>query len=116
MNEYVPLSEGKIRELARDTYKERVFWSTAIPEKEFENIATAVFMPLMLVGEEVLDQMAAVRAIPYEYMSEAGPRSVNGYPTFFSMRYISADDYNRVRKALQAITAAVDGDEEETRG
>lgn len=37
-----------------------------------------------------------------EHVSKAGPRSINGYPMFFSMRAIHKDDWVRIRKAVEA--------------
>lgn len=36
----------------------------------------------------------------YEEYSKAGPRSINGYPCFFSFRVLSRNDWERARKAI----------------
>jgi hypothetical protein len=36
----------------------------------------------------------------WEWMSKAGPRAINGYPTFFSVRLLHRDDWERARKAI----------------
>jgi hypothetical protein len=36
----------------------------------------------------------------YEWMEKAGPRSVNGYPTFFSCRLLHKEDWERAKVAI----------------
>lgn len=36
----------------------------------------------------------------YEYYSEQSPRSINGYPSFFSFRLLSHGDWERAKKAI----------------
>jgi hypothetical protein len=38
--------------------------------------------------------------ILWEWMHKAGPRSVNGYPIFFSLRIMHREDWNRALKAI----------------
>ncbi len=37
----------------------------------------------------------------YENVSEAGPMSINGYPTFYSMKLLHKDDWDRVLAAVR---------------
>lgn len=37
----------------------------------------------------------------YEYLDKAGPRSINGYPIFFSMRIMHRDDWARAARAIE---------------
>ena len=46
----------------------------------------------------------------FEYMEEAGPTSINGYPSFGSFRYINKEDwptfvdyYEKIKNALENI-------------
>lgn len=45
----------------------------------------------------------------YEYFSEAGPRSVNGYPTFVSLHMVSQEDAIKVWEKYELIKKAVEG-------
>lgn len=38
--------------------------------------------------------------VVYEEHSKAGPRSINGYPIFYSFRVLSRNDWDRARKAI----------------
>jgi len=53
------------------------------------------------VVEGFLKQWLANIGILYEYMSQAGPRSINGCPMFFSVRYMHREDWCRARGAIQ---------------
>lgn len=46
--------------------------------------------------QEYAEQLGVI----WEWMSQAGPRSINGYPTFSSHRLLHRDDWERARKAL----------------
>ena len=43
-----------------------------------------------------LDQLGVI----YEWMSKAGPRAINGMPTFFSCRLMHKEDWERARQAI----------------
>lgn len=51
------------------------------------------------VGRKSDEDWASV-GIFYEYLDKAGPRSVNGWPSFLSMRLMHVDDWERCRKAI----------------
>lgn len=51
-------------------------------------------MPLALGAADKID--ADKVGMLYEYMDKAGPRSVNGYPCFFSFRWLDKRDSRRV--------------------
>ena len=48
-------------------------------------------------------------AVFFEEYSKAEPRSINGYPCFFSCRYMTFTDYEKVREVAQALQSAMDG-------
>jgi hypothetical protein len=49
-----------------------------------------VFMPLAFIDKEAHEQMKADEVdMFYEYVSEAGPRSVNGMPIFMSVQTLT---------------------------
>lgn len=59
--------------------------------------AQVVFMPIALGALSTMteDQVKDVGMI-YEYLSEAGGRCVNGYPTFMSMKLLNRADTEKV--------------------
>ena len=60
-----------------------------------------VFMPLVFGAladwpREDLEQIG----ILWEYLDKAGPRSINGLPSFFSLRIMHRDDWERCFNAI----------------
>ncbi len=104
-NMYIPMTDQDIKKLAEDMYKELIFTDRHIENKEE---IPMVFMPLALVGREILGELADhPPGMIYEYMSKAGPMSINGMPIFASFRVVSIEDtkkvfahYNKIRDAV----------------
>jgi hypothetical protein len=69
-----------------------VFTSAQILEPE---MVCMVFMPLML-GAKVPEDVGCI----WEYMKDAVPRSINGYPSFFSCHFMNKEDWARAHKAI----------------
>lgn len=105
---YTPRTSEEIRQLALDAFKGNIFFATMIPDKDQDHMLPMVFMPIALATEELLKELCEFDAVPYEYFDKAGPRSVNGYPCFFSMYYLSGKDYERVRSKLKEIKEAME--------
>ena len=47
-----------------------------------------------------MDSLKQIGCI-YEFVDKAGPRSINGYPIFFSFRMIHTDDWARAAAAIE---------------
>jgi hypothetical protein len=45
----------------------------------------------------------------YEYYDKAGPMAVNGYPTFFSCGFLTADERTKVIEYHKTAKTALDG-------
>jgi len=66
-----------------------------------------VFMPIMFFDDKTTESLRAdPPGLVYEYMSEALPRGVNGYPCFMSMRYLSIDDTKSLFEIIKKLEAA----------
>lgn len=75
-----------------------------------QNLLPMIFMPLALMDEKMLKKLDKDGvAVFFEEYSKAGPRSINGYPCFFSCRYMTFTDYEKVREVAQALQSAMDG-------
>jgi hypothetical protein len=48
--------------------------------------------PLEILGSYLL----VLTVLVYVTLDKAGPRGINGYPTFFSVRYLQKTDHNRL--------------------
>lgn len=107
--------EKELNRLARDIVQQQVFLSVYIREADMQMLGM-IFMPLGLgaladMSEAEVNDIGVV----YEYYDKAGPRSVNGYPIFFSCHIISRQDWEYVvkkvdgmREAMKAIMGEVD--------
>jgi hypothetical protein len=82
-------TDKEIRQIVKDVYSGQVFATNDT------NIINLSFMVFMLMDPE---QAPKDVGLVYEYMSEAGPRSINGYPMFFSARYLTVEETQRFNK------------------
>ena len=96
------MSEEDLRKFVLDFLENRIFTDKHIRPHDYASMAPMVFMPLVFgvfskYNTESLKQIGCV----YAYMREAGPRSINGYPCFFSMHIVHIDDWARAAKAIE---------------
>lgn len=102
------MTPDEIKQLATDTFKEKVFYSTMIREIE-GHLINSIFMPIVFMDKNQIDQLKKDKvAAFYEYMSEAGPRVINGYPIFASMKTITVEDLAKVQEIVAKLTEATD--------
>ena len=85
-------TEKDLKQIAMDLFDGKIFSDRHISENEAHMIGN-VFMPIALgafkdTPEEELKNIGMI----YEYLSEAGPRSINGMPMFMSFRYLTKDE------------------------
>ena len=86
-------SKAEIKQLATDIAMNKVFCSCFMPEHDISHLLGMVFMPLMFgVSKDMPKAMADDIGFVYEYYDKAGPRSINGYPIFFSCAFVSKHD------------------------
>lgn len=80
-----------LRALALDIVEGKVFgsWQLHNPAKEL----SMVFLALLFANKE--DTPTDIGAV-YEYMSSAGVGSINGYPIFYSCRFLTMQQYKDV--------------------
>jgi hypothetical protein len=85
--EHKPMSEPERRQLALDIMDGKVFGSWNLDPDEARNVIGMIFLPLSL-GANVPKGVAHI----YEYLSQAGPRAINGNPIFMSFRVLLKED------------------------
>lgn len=95
------MDDEKLREFVDAVVSKRVFLSCYLGEDN-SNITGSVFMPIAFGcfaewSEEEMKQIGEI----YEYMDKAGPRSIDGFPSFFSMQMIHVEDWNRAITAIE---------------
>lgn len=101
-----PLEE--IGKLANDFLAGQIFTDRQIPPECGLDLGD-VFMPLMFLDEKQHEELKADSpGMLFEYMNEAGPRSVNGCPVFMSVQYLSKEDFMKFRDIVKALQAAKD--------
>jgi hypothetical protein len=101
------MTHEEVTALARDLVKDRIFMSDQLREHE-QNLLSSIFMPLVFMKPKDRQKMIdGDLAVLYEYFKEASPRSINGRPMFFSMRWLNQADYARVRAEEQRLRVAI---------
>jgi hypothetical protein len=107
-SEYKPLSEDAVKTLAQSIIRGEVFGSWQITEDSTVSIEQ-VFLFLLL-----LDEMTMKRVVRdgtshiYEYIKEAAPMAVNGYPMFYSGFWMNKTDFQRVMENVGQMEKAID--------
>jgi hypothetical protein len=97
----------EIKSLARDLVTNRIFLSNDPEEIKLSfGVVLAFLKPDMIDFNEV----AAV----FEYYSEAGPMSINGLPSFFSLQVIHTEDWPAFRAEAKRMMDALGIEPEET--
>jgi hypothetical protein len=107
LKSYAPKTDEEIKALAEDLYRGRIFTDRHI--RNGDKMATSVFMPIAFFDEKTLKSLREAKiGLFYEYMDKACPVSVNGYPTFGSVRMLSQDDTKRLFELHDKIKSAVE--------
>jgi hypothetical protein len=98
---YTRKSDDEIKQLALDVALGKVFGSWML---DHEDEASMCFVVLMLCGPREHAQLraAGVTAV-YEYLDKAGPRTVNGLPSFLSMQLLNQEDQGRLAGAVRRL-------------
>jgi len=99
------MDEKELRQLALDVAENKVFGTFHLREHE-QGLVGNIFMPILFMDEKQHKDMKEKDIFHiYEYNTEAGPRSVNGCPIFFSMRMISKKDWIQCVKYIEQYRA-----------
>lgn len=103
-------TEEEIKRVARGIATGEIFCNLHIHERD-ANLLGMIFIPLGLGGLGGLDPEDI--GMIYADMKDAGPRTINGYPIFFSAKMINRKDtatvLERSRKIVEAIKMAEEG-------
>ena len=103
-----PLTDAEVSEIAKDYYSGHIFGSWQLTGYD-KNLVGSVFMILLFLDDITTKQLLNDGAVHcYEHLSQAGPTAINGYPTFFSCRFITTADLERVLAKAREIKAVMD--------
>lgn len=86
------LADSELLDLLHDVRRGAVFGAWALRDGDGTDLAM-VFLPIAL-GAQLPFNTGSI----YEHLDKAGPRSVNGYPCFSSLRVLTI--YDRIRLGL----------------
>lgn len=104
-NQTTSMSDVQLKKLAIDISDGKVFTDTMIPPDQYQMVSI-IFMPLIFLGKEKLEELANTCGLLYEYYDKAGPRSVNGFPIFFSFNSLNKEDIKKVDEYYKKIEEA----------
>lgn len=96
------LPEQELRDLARQIVTNEVFITNSKEGLDF-----AFGTVLALGGAELLVEAAEQVGALWEEYSKAGPRSINGYPSFFSYHVVHRDDLSALGQTIAEFKAAL---------
>jgi hypothetical protein len=101
-----PLPEAELKEFIFGLCDGRIFTSAHLREHELEFLQI-VFMPLGLGmfrdhTENEMKKIEQELGVMWEWIDKAGPRSINGLPSFFSVRMLCKSDWAKAIKAHKA--------------
>jgi hypothetical protein len=115
------LSPEKLDEIAKDIALNKIFTSAHMRPNDWATTLGLVFMPLALgafASEKPKDfEVGALKddgytlqdiGLFYEYWDKAGPRSINGYPIFFSCAVLNHEDTKYVLDKAREIQEKIE--------
>lgn len=100
---YVSKTDDEIKALAMKVFTNEVFTSLQVDPNDLRLLQN-IFMPLALADDLFIKRLQLDKAYCfYADMSGAGPRTVNGYPVFFSVSYLDFADTQRLVEKYKNI-------------
>ena len=106
------LSPQELSTFIEDMINNKIFCLHHIREEEMLRMGSMVFMPIAFGAKFSPEEEQNIGTI-YEYWDQAGPRSINGYPCFFSMRVLHKDDWDLAKVEILKEQAAQKARKEE---
>lgn len=97
------MTDDQIRQFVNDLCEDRIFTDRHLHPRD-SNLLSMIFMPLALGlfkdhSKEEIEKLQIGGF--WEYYEKAGPRSINGYPIFFSCHIIGQKDLERALAAYK---------------
>lgn len=87
-------TDEELKTIARDLFTGKIFCDRHL--REGENLEM-VFSILLFMNKEQHEKFQAEEPyFIYEYLNQAGPRSCNGLPMFFSMQFLKKADSDKM--------------------
>ena len=87
---------AELKKLAVDIVEGKVFGTWNIPSYD-QHLVPLIFVPLSFMDAKQLKKLKRRKVVHvYEYLDKAAPKTVNGYPIFFSFRLLKKRDWKRL--------------------
>lgn len=110
-SKYVVHSKADIRELALGVRAGTIFGSWMLSETD-RHLLGSIFMPLMFMDDMHKKTLIRDEIVHfYGKLNDAAPRSINGFPMFFSMRSINKEDCDQLESMLKHLEAFMSEDD-----
>ena len=102
------LPPEQLSQLAKDIMGGQVFIADQLPEHSV-HLLPNIFVSLGLGGlsslsEEDREDIGFI----YEYLNQAGPLGINGYPMFFSCKLLGKEDTKVLYEKLRQVAVALE--------
>lgn len=101
------LDKEAFKKLVIDFDGNLIFSDRHVPERD-SHLIQNIFMPLAFGFNYPKEELEKIGMI-YEYLDQASPRGVNGYPTFLSFRILNVPDTTRLLAKVLEIRHAREG-------
>lgn len=95
------MNNSELKKLAWDIHAGKIFTDRHIRKDDYRLVAS-IFMPTIFMSEKQRNEVINSGMI-YEYYDKAGPRSINGYPCFMSLRILNKDDTKKIIEYVKEI-------------
>lgn len=93
--------KAELKKLALDIYKKQIFGTWQIKDPD---MVGSVFMVVAFMDSKMAKQLETENIVHFcEYLNKAGPMSVNGMPTFFSMQTISKSEWDIIVPIIEEL-------------
>lgn len=100
-------TEEELTDLARAAFRGAIFTSLQVRPGD-EKLIPSIFLVLALMDGTAREEFLKHKpAMLYADMADASPRSVNGYPSFFSLNFLNIEETNVFMDKYNAIVDAV---------
>lgn len=100
-------TEAELKKLAWDIHAGKVFTNRHIREGD-ERLFPNIFMVTLFLDEKQKEDLADA-GLFYEYYDQAGPRAINGYPMFMSLRSLCKEDTEKLFDYIEEIKKLKEG-------
>mgnify|MGYP003394655604 CR=1 FL=1 len=99
------MGDDELRKFVIGLLDNSIFTSAHIRDSD-KHLMGSIFLPLMLGmfryhSDGEIEETLKEVGVFWAYMHEAGPRAINGYPNFFSVRLMHIDDWRRAFSAYE---------------